>query len=76
MTTREGALLETEGWGSKTLSVKENLHSIVAGIFQVYKLCKLNLGFIKFTIEMREIKAITVKDRQKGLIVKNTTSKK
>ncbi|XP_026313639.1 uncharacterized protein LOC113225504 [Hyposmocoma kahamanoa] len=34
VTTREGALLETEGWGSKTLSAKENLHSIVAGIFQ------------------------------------------
>lgn len=33
--TREGAVLETEGWGSKTLSIKENIHNIVAGIFQV-----------------------------------------
>ncbi|XP_049884962.1 uncharacterized protein LOC126379963 [Pectinophora gossypiella] len=34
VSTRERALLETEGWGSKTLSIKENLHNVVAGIFQ------------------------------------------
>ncbi|XP_026762298.1 uncharacterized protein LOC113521061 [Galleria mellonella] len=34
ITTLEGALLETEGLGSKTLSVKENLQHIVAGILQ------------------------------------------
>lgn len=31
----EGALLETEGFGSKVLSVKENVQNAVAGIFQV-----------------------------------------
>ncbi|KAJ2954429.1 hypothetical protein O0L34_g2698 [Tuta absoluta] len=31
---REDALPETEGWGSKTLSVKENAGNVVAGIFQ------------------------------------------
>ncbi|XP_059045824.1 uncharacterized protein LOC131841525 [Achroia grisella] len=34
LTTLEGALLETEGLGSKSLSVKDNLHHIVAGILQ------------------------------------------
>ncbi|KAM3968932.1 uncharacterized protein ACR2FA_002284 [Aphomia sociella] len=34
VTTLEGSLLESEGLGSKTLSVKENLHNIVAGILQ------------------------------------------
>ncbi|XP_013184858.2 uncharacterized protein LOC106130550 [Amyelois transitella] len=34
VTSLEGALLETEGVGSKALSVKDNLHSIVAGILQ------------------------------------------
>ncbi|CAH2103125.1 unnamed protein product [Euphydryas editha] len=33
-TKLEGALLETEGFGSKTLSIKENAQNIVAGIFQ------------------------------------------
>ncbi|XP_075991237.1 uncharacterized protein LOC142986599 [Anticarsia gemmatalis] len=34
VTTRESALQEVEGYGSKTLSVKENLEGYVAGIFQ------------------------------------------
>ncbi|XP_072931100.1 uncharacterized protein [Epargyreus clarus] len=34
VTTLEGALLETEGLGSKTLSVKENVQGVVAGLFQ------------------------------------------
>ncbi|KPI91933.1 hypothetical protein RR46_08359 [Papilio xuthus] len=34
VTTLEGALLETEGLGSKTLSVKENVQNVAAGIFQ------------------------------------------
>ncbi|XP_053623800.1 uncharacterized protein LOC128682865 isoform X2 [Plodia interpunctella] len=34
VTSLEGALLETEDIGSKALSVKDNLHSIVAGILQ------------------------------------------
>ncbi|KAL4705706.1 hypothetical protein ACJJTC_018779 [Scirpophaga incertulas] len=34
VTTLEGALLETEGLASKTLSAKENLQQVVAGIFQ------------------------------------------
>ncbi|CAK1588226.1 unnamed protein product [Parnassius mnemosyne] len=34
VTTLEGALLEREGLGSKTLSVKENVQGIVAGLFQ------------------------------------------
>ncbi|XP_046977603.1 uncharacterized protein LOC124543425 [Vanessa cardui] len=33
-TKLEGALLETEGYGSKTLSIKENAQNIVAGILQ------------------------------------------
>ncbi|XP_013137943.1 PREDICTED: uncharacterized protein LOC106102884 [Papilio polytes] len=34
VTTLEGALLETEGFGSKTLSVNENVQNLAAGIFQ------------------------------------------
>ncbi|XP_014369921.2 uncharacterized protein LOC106719944 [Papilio machaon] len=34
VTTLEGALLETEGLGSKTLSIKENVQNVAAGIFQ------------------------------------------
>ncbi|KAL0852220.1 hypothetical protein ABMA28_000438 [Loxostege sticticalis] len=34
VTTLEGALLETEGIGSKKISVKDNLHQVVAGLFQ------------------------------------------
>ncbi|CAH2035236.1 unnamed protein product, partial [Iphiclides podalirius] len=34
VTSIEGALLETEGIGSKTLSVKENVQNVVAGLFQ------------------------------------------
>ncbi|XP_028177244.1 uncharacterized protein LOC114365022 [Ostrinia furnacalis] len=34
VTTIEGALLETEGLGSKKLSIKDNLHQVVAGVFQ------------------------------------------
>ncbi|RVE49231.1 hypothetical protein evm_006123 [Chilo suppressalis] len=34
VTTLEGALLETEGLGSKALSAKDNLHQLVAGLFQ------------------------------------------
>ncbi|XP_068620024.1 uncharacterized protein [Battus philenor] len=34
VTTLEGALLETEGLGSKTLSIKDNIHNVAAGIFQ------------------------------------------
>ncbi|XP_026499316.2 uncharacterized protein LOC113403089 [Vanessa tameamea] len=33
-TKLEGALLESEGYGSKTLSIKENAQNIVAGILQ------------------------------------------
>ncbi|XP_063633282.1 uncharacterized protein LOC134804242 [Cydia splendana] len=33
-TTLEGAILESEGYGSKKLSLKENLHGIVAGLLQ------------------------------------------
>lgn len=36
VTKIEGAFLETEGFGSKVLSVKENTQNVVAGIFQVY----------------------------------------
>ncbi|KAI8430758.1 hypothetical protein MSG28_000926 [Choristoneura fumiferana] len=34
VTTLEGAFLETEGLGSKKLTIKENLHGIVAGLLQ------------------------------------------
>ncbi|XP_061705704.1 uncharacterized protein LOC133516699 isoform X2 [Cydia pomonella] len=34
VTTLEGAILESEGYGSKKLSLKENLHGIVAGLLQ------------------------------------------
>lgn len=35
ITTRETALQEVEGYGSKTLSFKENIQNFMAGIFQV-----------------------------------------
>ncbi|XP_063373222.1 uncharacterized protein LOC134661186 [Cydia amplana] len=34
VTTLEGTILESEGYGSKKLSLKENLHGIVAGLLQ------------------------------------------
>ncbi|XP_069365205.1 uncharacterized protein [Maniola hyperantus] len=34
VTQLDGALLETEGLGSKVLSVKENVQNVVAGVFQ------------------------------------------
>lgn len=35
VTKIESAVQETEGFGSKALSIKENIQSIVAGLFQV-----------------------------------------
>lgn len=43
VTTLEGALLETEGLGSRKLSIKENLHGIVAGLLQVSSVVHLNI---------------------------------
>ncbi|KAJ0183775.1 hypothetical protein K1T71_000198 [Dendrolimus kikuchii] len=34
VTTLESAILETEGFGSKTLSINENVQGVVAGLFQ------------------------------------------
>lgn len=49
VSTLEGALLETEGLGSKTLSAKDNLHNIVAGLFQVRLLFST---YIKYLISI------------------------
>lgn len=48
VTTLEGALLETEGLGSKTLSVNENVQNLAAGIFQVSVIIVTFLHFQHF----------------------------